>query len=118
MINNINKASNLSKNLPIQVIPVQTIATPKKNSKLLMDINSNNTKSNHKSNNLTKNNIHKTFEKKYRDTTLTHIVTTAPTTSKKRTSTIFNKKDFDKNIVKKLNMNVNNEPLFDFKNKK
>ena len=120
MINNLNNVHAAAIIPKIPPIPLNsynpTIVTPRKNSKLLIDNNSNNFGSNAFSTISKK--INKTYEKKYRDTTLTHIVTTAPNTSKKRNSTIFNTKDFDKNIIKKLNMNVNNEPLFDLKNKK
>lgn len=120
MINNLNNIH--TEGIVPKIPPVQlnsyypTIVTPRKNSKLWIDNNSNKFGSNAFSTISKK--INKTYEKKYRDTTLTHIVTTAPNTSKKRNSTIFNTKDFDKNIIKKLNMNVNNEPLFDLKNKK
>jgi hypothetical protein len=113
-INNINKTGIISKNQFIPIIAAQPVLTPKKNLKLINDDASHKSKSKSLLSN-TKKNINRTYDKKYRDTTLTHIVTTAPNTSKKRTSTIFNTKEFDKNIVKKLNMNVNNEPLFDLK---
>lgn len=114
-INNLNRSGIYLKNQSIPIIPSQPVLTPKK--KLLDDSPSQNSKFKNLLSN-TKKNLNRTYEKKFRDTTLTHIVTTAPNTSKKRTSTIFNTKEFDKNIVKKLNMNVNNEPLFDLKNKK
>ncbi len=116
-MNNLNRSDIYLKNQSIPIIPSQPVLTPKKNLKLLDESPSQNIKSKNLLS-ITKKNLNRTYEKKYRDTTLTHIVTTAPNTSKKRTSTIFNTKEFDKNIVKKLNMNVNNEPLFDLKNKK
>jgi hypothetical protein len=115
-LNNIHKEGIVPKILPLPIQPNQPIATPRKNSKLMQNNSSDKFDPNACSENSKK--INKTYEKKYRDTTLTHIVTTAPNTSKKRNSTIFNTKDFDRNIIKKLNMNVNNEPLFDLKHKK
>jgi hypothetical protein len=52
--------------------------------------------------------------KKNRETTILNTVTTMANTSKRReTDKMLNSKEFDKNIVKKLNMNIiHNEPLF------
>jgi hypothetical protein len=54
--------------------------------------------------------------KSYKDTTLSHLLATAPTTTAanstiRRSSNRLNIKDLDSSVVKKLNMNVSNEPL-------
>jgi hypothetical protein len=49
----------------------------------------------------------------YPEIALTPLITTAPSMQKRSSHVILNSKNFDKNIIKKLNMNINNEPLFD-----
>ena len=103
------------------------LTTPKKTQNLRKNYNLN-TSSGSGLNSLNslstvKNSLHKhtrSSNKLYRDTTLSHLMATATTSAvastARRTSQRLNIKDLDNSVVKKLNMNVSNEPLFGGKN--
>lgn len=101
LINKINKFNSKGNSNDLE--------TPKKKSTIIF-----NNLNNFSNSSVRQSEMSKTHSKvkKYKDTTLSPLITTAPTTTKRRGQILLNPNEFDKNIIKKLNMNINNEPLF------